>query len=114
MRLNRIHTACLSSISILIVCSLVWTWIGYKSTVVLFDIQKIQGQFIQQLALHKASDAQVANASIQFKTVLQKTLRAYSQKQNVIILEKKMVLAGGYDVTNEVADQLAQAMRASS
>jgi len=100
------------AISLLITCVL---WFKpYKNTVVCFDMQKIQGQFIRQLAVHKATDAQVTQATLQFKSILQKTLTTYSKKHGVLILDSKFLLAGGVDVTELVAKELAVAMRKSS
>lgn len=90
-------------------------WLNsHKNTVVCFDMQKIQGQFIRQLASHKATDAQVAHATLQFKTILKKVLTNYSSKYGVVVLDSKFLIAGGNDVTEVIAKELATAMRAQS
>lgn len=85
-----------------------------KVTVVCFDRQTIQAQFIHQLAQLKATENQVAKASLRFKSLLQKTLQHYSQTNKVIIVDSQLLLAGGIDVTKSIAKELAFAMRKPS
>lgn len=101
------------AISLLITICTLW-FKPYNNRVVCFDLQKIQGQFIRQLAVHKATDVQVARATLQFKSFLQKTLTSYSKKHGVVIVDSKFLLAGSDDVTEIVAKELAAAMRRPS
>ncbi|KTD47795.1 TrbI F-type domain-containing protein [Legionella quateirensis] len=111
MRLIQVVVMCLAA-TMFIVCGL---WLkSPKNTVVCFDIQKIQGQFIRQLAAHNASETQVTRSTLQFKSLLQKTLQNYSQKNKIIVLDSKFHLAGGIDVTEAIANELAFAMSKSS
>lgn len=89
-------------------------YFNHAQSVVSFDARKINGQFIRQLALHKATEDQVVRASLQFKTLLGKTVKSYSQKHHVVILDSTVLVAGGHDVTDAIAKELANAMRATS
>lgn len=82
--------------------------------VVSFDKARIHGHFIKQLALSKATEAQVVLASTRFKSLLEKTIQSYSREQKVIVVERQWVLAGDSDVTGEIAKKLSRAMRGQS
>lgn len=94
----------------LLVVLVVWSNAG-KRQVVSFDRQKIQAQFIRQLAQHNASEQQATRAASHFKKLLQQSLNQYSQKNKAIIFDKSLVLAGSKDVTDSIAEELASLMR---
>lgn len=81
--------------------------------VVLFDTDQVQAQLIRQLALHQATDAQIANASKKLKRILPKVINEYATKHHVLVIEKHRVLGGGVDVTSELMLMLSTAMRSS-
>jgi len=84
-----------------------------KYSVASFDKQRLQGQFINQLALRRLPDEQVAKTSLRFKTLLQKTLDDYSKAHHLILVDRQLTLAGGLDVTEAISRKLKQAIRAS-
>ena len=84
-----------------------------KTQVVLFDNHMVHAQLIRQLALHKASDAQIAKASQKLKKLLPKMINEYAQKHHVLIIDKQHVLSGGVDVTSQLMNELSHAMRSS-
>ena len=83
-----------------------------QNTVAFFDIKKVQGQFIQQLALHKTPESEVMRLSLAFKKALQKTLTTYSQAHHLVILNSQYCLAGGIDITQDLAHEISLNMRA--
>lgn len=100
--------------SVLIACIVVKLELNRtKNPVVFFDMPKIKAQFIKQLANHKASTEQITKATLQFKARLHKVLENYSNTHKVIVLAKHLMLAGGQDVTEEIAYNLSHAMRPS-
>ena len=82
-----------------------------EPSVVTFDYQRVRGQFIQQLALHQVSDADVKSKNIRFKQSIQSVQTAYAQQHHVMILSHAQVLAGGKDVTELLMPLIATAMR---
>lgn len=85
-----------------------------KPRVVCFDKQKMQGQWIRQLAQHKASIWQTSQLTQQFKVALEKTLKDYSEKEQVMIIECAPVLAGANEITEQIAEHIAEVMRTTS
>lgn len=81
------------------------------NSIVGFNPQKGQSQLVRQLALHHASNAQITKTSLQFKALLQKTLKEYSKRHHVLIVDSQLLLAGGTDITEAVLTQLAYTMR---
>lgn len=79
-----------------------------------FDLQRVQGQFIHQLALHNASRELVNTSSASFKRKLQQVLDVYAREKRVVILDLKQVLASHKDVTDQIIPRLARAMREQS
>ncbi|STX55691.1 F pilus extension/retraction protein TrbI Inner membrane protein [Legionella beliardensis] len=79
-----------------------------------FNKEAVYGQLIRQLAERKATEAQVAQTTRRFHAVLSQTLAHYTKRHQVVILDQKLVLAGGLDVTTEVTAELSQAMRKAS
>lgn len=80
-------------------------------TVVFFDAQVLKAELIRQLAEHKASSEQIGRTAERFKESLKTLLAQYATKHSVVIFERHMVLAGGRDITLEIASELSQAMR---
>ncbi|MCW8445701.1 type-F conjugative transfer system protein TrbI [Fluoribacter gormanii] len=85
-----------------------------QKSIVVFDKEAVQGQFIRQLAEIKATESQVEQSTRRFNEVLHKVLLDTAHQKNVIILRKNEVLAGGVDITEEVRMKLSQAMRNKS
>lgn len=79
-----------------------------------FDLQRVQGQFIHQLALHNASRELVNTSSASFKRKLQQVLDIYAREKKVVILDLKQVLTSNKDVTEAIIPRLARAMRDQS
>ncbi|HHT0594809.1 TPA: TrbI F-type domain-containing protein [Legionella anisa] len=104
----------LVSVATLILIGLALLWTSTNTKVVLFDTEAIQGQLIRQLAEHQANDEQVSHTTRQFKNKLQKLLTQYAKQHHAMILDQREVLAGGDDITDEIANKLSQAMRKDS
>ena len=85
-----------------------------KACVVLFDAEIIKGRLIRQLAERKATDAQVSSATKKFNDSLSTVLTRYAKRYGVVVINKNMVLAGGKDVTEQIASELSRAMRGDS
>lgn len=85
-----------------------------KACVVLFDAEIIKGRLIRQLAERKATDAQVSSATKKFNDSLSTVLTRYAKRCGVVVINKNMVLAGGEDVTEQIASELSRAMRGDS
>ncbi|MFP3773654.1 type-F conjugative transfer system protein TrbI [Legionella pneumophila serogroup 1] len=85
-----------------------------QKSIVTFDKEVVQGQFIRQLAEIKATESQVEQSTRRFNEVLNKVLVDTAQQKKVIILRSSDVLAGGIDITDEVRMRLSQAMRNKS
>ncbi|HAT2150932.1 TPA: TrbI F-type domain-containing protein [Legionella pneumophila] len=110
----RLVNQILLSVAALILIGLEFFWISQNTKVVLFDTEAIQAQLIRQLAEHQASDEQVSHITRQFKNKLQKLLTQYAKQHHVMILDHRVVLAGGEYITDEIANKLGQAMRKGS
>lgn len=82
-----------------------------QQSIVFFDKEVVQGQFIRQLAELKASESQVEQSTKTFNATLNKVLVATAKQKKAVILNKKEVLAGGVDVTDEVLLNVGRAMR---
>ncbi|HHX2613444.1 TPA: TrbI F-type domain-containing protein [Legionella pneumophila] len=85
-----------------------------KACVVLFDAEIIKGRLVRQLAERKATDAQVSSATKKFNDSLSTVLTRYAKRYGVVVINKNMVLAGGEDVTEQIASELSRAMRGDS
>lgn len=85
-----------------------------KTEVVLFDAEAIKGTLIRQLAERKATDAQVSSATKKFTDSLNVVLTHYAKQHGVVILNRHLALAGGEDVTEQIASELSRAMREDS
>ncbi|HAU9810776.1 TPA: type-F conjugative transfer system protein TrbI [Legionella pneumophila] len=85
-----------------------------KACVVLFDAETIKGRLIRQLAERKATDAQVISATKKFNDSLSAVLTHYAKRYGVVVINRNMVLAGGEDVTEQIASELSRAMSARS
>ncbi|HGO6706859.1 TPA: type-F conjugative transfer system protein TrbI [Legionella pneumophila] len=85
-----------------------------QKSIVVFDKEVVQGQFIRQLAEIKATESQVVQSTRRFNEVLNKVLLDIAQQKKVIILRASDVLAGGVDITDEVRINLSRAMRNKS
>ena len=83
-------------------------------SVVTFDMRRVKGQFIHQLALHNASQNLVHTSSASFKRKLQAVLDAYAHERQTIILDSSFVLSSGQDVTDVITPRLVSAMRGQS
>lgn len=83
-----------------------------KTEVVLFDTETIKGRLIRQLAEHQANDAQIRSATNKFNVSLSAVLIDYAKRHGVVVINKNMALAGGEDVTEQIASELSRAMRA--
>lgn len=85
-----------------------------QKSIVVFDKEVVQGQFIRQLAEIKANESQVEQSTRRFNEVLNKVLVDTAQQKKVIILRTADVVAGGIDITDEVRMKLSKAMRNKS
>lgn len=111
--MRLVHQVLLSGAALILI-GLELFWGSPNTKVVLFDTEAIQAQLIRQLAEHQANDEQVSHATRQFKNKLQNLLTQYAKQHHVMILDHRKVLAGGDDITNEIANKLGQAMRNKS
>jgi conjugal transfer pilin signal peptidase TrbI len=82
-----------------------------QNPIALLNSAALQGQFIRQLAEHKASKAQVAQATQHFNQSLKQVLGQYAQTHRVVILSQKNVLVGGKEITSEITKELSRVMR---
>ena len=89
-------------------------WMTPQSEIAFFDKEAVQGQFIRQLAEIKATESQVEQSTRRFNEVLNKVLVATAKQKKAVILNKKDVLVGGIDITDEIRLNLSQAMRNKS
>ncbi|WP_419421565.1 TrbI F-type domain-containing protein (plasmid) [Legionella sp. D16C41] len=86
----------------------------HQQSVMTFDKDVIQGQFIRQLAEVGANESQVELSTRRFNAVLHRVLAGLAQQKKVIILRKSDVFAGGVDITDEVILKCHEAMRVKS
>lgn len=80
-------------------------------SIVSFNPQKVQAQLVRRLALLHASKEQVTKTSLQFKSLLHKSLNEYSKKHQVLIVDSQLLLAGGTDITEVMFKELTRMMR---
>ncbi|ARB92960.1 MULTISPECIES: TrbI F-type domain-containing protein [Legionella] len=85
-----------------------------KQSIVLFNQEALQGQFIRQLAEHHATAMQVEQATQHFHQSIKKILAQYSKDHQAVILNQKYVFEGGNDITEEVALKLSGLMRSKT
>lgn len=81
-----------------------------KTYVVLFDNDALKGTLIRQLAERNATDAQVTSATKKFNDSLTAVLTHYAKRYGVVVINKNIALAGGEDVTEQIASELSHAM----
>lgn len=74
----------------------------------------MRGQLIRQLAELKATDEQVARTTRRFNDSLNTVLAHYAKRHQVVVLDQKSTVAGGTDITHEIANQLSVVMRNKS
>lgn len=108
--MRLIFPSCLL-VTILLFASLFFFYSKREVSVVYFNVDSIRASFIQQLAKRKVTDEQVQRASVRLKEKLQKTLTEYAAVHDVVIVDRKTILAGGRDVTADIAVGLGKAMR---
>ncbi|HHS8465256.1 TPA: TrbI F-type domain-containing protein [Legionella pneumophila] len=101
------------SAALLVVAGLFY-WMTSKTQIAFFDKEAVQGQFIRQLAEIKATESQVEQSTRRFNEVLNKVLVSTAKQKKAVILNKKDVLVGGIDITDEIRLSLSQAMRDKS
>ncbi|MFO9089031.1 type-F conjugative transfer system protein TrbI [Legionella pneumophila serogroup 1] len=111
MRLTSLVLGCALAI-FGVVC--IFYGVSLQKSIVIFDKEVVQGQFIRQLAEIKATESQVEQSTRRFNEVLNKVLLDIAQQKKVIILRASDVLAGGVDITDEVRINLSRAMRNKS
>jgi type-F conjugative transfer system protein TrbI len=111
MRLTPLFLGCALAVFVVVY---VFYGISPQKSIVVFDREVIQGQFIRQLAEMKATESQVEQSTRRFNEVLNKVLLDTAQQKKVIILRASDVLAGSIDITDEVRIRLSQAMRNKS
>lgn len=104
----------LVAINVVFLASITFYCIKPKQSVVRFDAEAIRGQLIRQLAEHKVSDKDVSIATKKFNHSLSALLIRYAKEHRVVILNSPMILAGGEDVTEHIARELSDVMRARS
>ena len=111
MKLFTITMSCLASA--LLIAAFIYL-VKPGTGVATFDMQRVKGQFIHQLALHNASRDVVNTSSTAFKQKLQQVLDTYAREKQIVILNSQQVLSSGKDVTEDIIPRLANAMRGSS
>ncbi|HHT9858989.1 TPA: type-F conjugative transfer system protein TrbI [Legionella pneumophila] len=111
MRLTSLVLGCALAV-FGVVC--IFYGVSLQKSIVVFDKEVVQGQFIRQLAEIKATESQVAQSTRRFNEVLNKVLLDIAQQKKLIILRASDVLAGGVDITDEVRINLSRAMRNKS
>jgi type-F conjugative transfer system protein TrbI len=92
----------------------VFSGVTPQPSIVTFDKEAVQGQFIRQLAEIKATEHQIEQSTRRFKEALNKVLVNQALQKKAIILRKQEVLAGGRDITDEVRIKVNKAMRNKS
>ncbi len=110
----KILTFTMSCMAVALACAALLGLMKSGTSVATFDVQRVRGQFIHQLALHKASQELVNTSSVSFKRKLQDVLDAYAHEKRVVILDGKHVLSSGKDVTEDIIPRLSRAMRGQS
>lgn len=110
--MRLIHTAVVSATAMLFIGF--QFWISPKTNIVLFDSAAIQAQLVRQLAEHQVNEKQVSQTTQQIKKNLHMLLTQYAKQHHVLIFDRREVLAGGEDITIEIAKKLSQAMRKGS
>jgi type-F conjugative transfer system protein TrbI len=111
MRLTSLVLGCALAV-FGVVC--IFYGVPLQKSIVVFDKEVVQGQFIRHLAEIKATESQVEQSTRRFNEVLNKVLLDIAQQKKVIILRASDVLAGGVDITDEVRINLSRAMRNKS
>lgn len=111
MKLSLITFGCL--VSTLLIGTIFYL-VKPEMRVATFDMQRVKGQFIHQLALHNASREVVNTSSTAFKQKLQQVLDVYAREKRLVILDVQQVLSSGKDITDELIPRLAHAMRGQS
>lgn len=110
----KLLTTALSGLAIALLATVFFALQKPRESVVTFELQRVKGQFIHQLALHHANQQAVTTSSASFKQKLQHVLDDYAREKGVVILDGKQVLSSGKDITEEIIPRLARAMRGPS
>lgn len=105
------------ALSILMLMTLalaILTFLKPKTEIMSFDLAKVKGQFIRQLASLNLTDAQAKSKTELFAKTIKETLADYAQAKHILVFDKQTILAGmSKDVTAELADVIAAKMRGS-
>lgn len=84
------------------------------STVVTFNQDVINQQFVTQLSQYTLSDEMIRVKTDAFKKAVHEALRDYAAKHHALVMMQKNVVAGGRDATQEIEKLIAIHMRKSS
>lgn len=88
------------------------TFLKPKTQIVSFDLTKVKGHFIRQLATLNLNEAQSKIKTELFAKTLRQALADYAKAKNILIFDNKIILAGvTEDITAELADVIAAKMR---
>jgi len=84
------------------------------STVVTFNQDVINRQFVAQLSQYNLSDEMIRAKTDAFKKALDGALRDYAAKHHALVMNEKNVIAGARDATDAILQLIADHMRTSS
>lgn len=98
-------------IVMLVVLSVFHIFKPAPSNVVTFDKARVVSKFIAELSAHHVSDEVIKQKTVQFGRALKEALNDYATTQHVLVIDKSQVLVSNCDRTDEIAAQLASAMR---
>lgn len=104
---------CMGVLMLIVVIESIWIFRLSSTSMVTFDVKRIRGQFIHQLAMHHASDEVVQTSNVHFNQALQRALDRYAKNHHVVILPREEVLSGGKDVTDAIIPEVSSLMRGS-
>lgn len=98
---------CIGTMSLLVFCGfLLGLSMGQKQAVVTFKPEKLYQPFVLQLSHLNLSDPLIEKKTQEFRQNLNLSLTEYAKKHQVVILDKKQVLAGGKDISDEILNRM--------
>jgi hypothetical protein len=86
-------------------------YIQIPSKVVVLDKDCLISAFVRQLSAHNVSDRVLRLKTNAFRDAMMHSITAYSQKNNVLVLDKKQILSGGVDITSVIEQDVSFRMR---
>jgi type-F conjugative transfer system protein TrbI len=84
-----------------------------KASGVCVNKKALVARFVGQLSQHTLSDDELRQKTVRFRDELNASVHHYADEKRVVVMDTVNRLAGGVDITDVIARDVAQRMRGS-